>query len=472
MIKKWLYKLRYLLLILSSVLGLLWLSSSFGWYTRPIGVYWYNPYAQSFDINLTRAWNPLTQVLWYTKQVFVLNQYDWYWWELNFVAWWRWQKWLPYIYSRYIRSFDGRWSVAQWYIKSYFVCSELLWSETTMPGNCNSFNVWSDTSTVFWTFLKSLSTWDYYYFDYEVRHVNSLESHGSFCVSSSFYWYSLCFSLDSAADLSDSLWLENLDFDSLSSSLLYNPPNSPSWWWGWWAIWWGGYWWDSNRTVFDVYWELWYYRWLCYSDFALNNLATLSGWIDQFYYTDIEEDWIYYTWATVIDLYNYYWSWQSFAQWFNYWFVNYRKALNMSSSWLNPASNYVWRSKWLFTIADKYYHAWFWTTFELYDQYYNYCSYFLNIWDWDWEEDYDWPPLPDSVINIIGVWNFYQTWALSFLSWESKNFDAKSFFDSLTSRFNSLLLDESLWSLNIIWIIPPYILMVLIALLFIRMISH
>lgn len=471
MIKKWLYKLRYLLLILSSVLGLLWLSSSFAWYTRPIGVYWYNPYIQSFDINLTRAWNPLTQVLWYTKQVFVLNQYAWYNWQLNFVAWWRWQKWLPYIYSRRVRWDSNYWSIAQWYIKSYSVCSELLWSETTMPGNCTYSSVWSDTSSIFWTFLKSLSTWDYYYFDYYLDSPYRNDAQGSFCISSSFYWYSLCFSLNSTDDLSDSLWLENLDFDSLSSLLLYNPP---SWWWGWWAIWWDTplepdsekvYYSDNNQIYFDTFKAIWYTEDLCYSNFSLNNVVDIHT-----AYYDLFPSPSAWNWASIFDLYNN-WSYSvnnPFNAYFSWYSSRYNR-LNSSSDkgTMFIMSLYSWVSIWNYYIFDKLLNHEFIEAYETvsYKDYYSFCNMALNWFDPDWLFTWETSIWFDNIMIsqpcirnwtcISESWEFIFSGAneLWYFSWSDWIIDV---FNRIYSNVKTLFkVDRSLvWT---VWFLPDYI---------------
>lgn len=94
MIRKWLYKLRYFLILLSALLWLLGLSSSYwAWqdpvYIRQIWTYGYNPYSQSFDITVLNSWLPLTSTLWITKSMFYFE--NWHYWR-------RWENGLPYVY--------------------------------------------------------------------------------------------------------------------------------------------------------------------------------------------------------------------------------------------------------------------------------------------------------------------------------------------------------------------------------------
>ena len=140
--------LKYLFVFLICLFWFVGFSSA--WYTRQIGSYWYNPYIQSFDVNLTRSWNPLTNNLWYTKQIFVLYQSS-----SEFCGWF-WNDWLPYNYCR-------RRSSRQWNIQSYKTCNEILSVDnSSMPWNCVSNNVWDWTREVIKTFINSLTTSDYY----------------------------------------------------------------------------------------------------------------------------------------------------------------------------------------------------------------------------------------------------------------------------------------------------------------------
>lgn len=129
----------------------LWIINfSNAWYTRQVWVYGYNPYSPWYDVNFTRAWNPLTQNLWYTKQFFVISDWN-YWW---------WYNWLPYFFLNFW------WYSLQWIITEYNVCDEIFDIESSSwPWNCTTQNVWLDTSKILWNFLSSVKNTDYFYFN-------------------------------------------------------------------------------------------------------------------------------------------------------------------------------------------------------------------------------------------------------------------------------------------------------------------
>lgn len=224
---------------------------------------------------------------------------------------------------------------------------------------------------------------------------------------------------------------------------------------------------NTNRGVFDSYAEEWYVLKWCYSDFALNDLATSTWWIYQFYETNLD-DWVYYTWATVLDLFVEYGYWNSFESFFDYWYNTYSQSLKTDSP-----SKYVWLSKWLWNMSNKYYYAWLSNKYVDYTKLYNYCSYFVDF-DWDWDWDYIWPEIPSDVANNLSQSSSaieYLSWFIhnQLSSWNGQNFDADSFFNTLTTKFDRLLNNIN-WSY--VWLIPWYILAIMMALIFIRIISH
>lgn len=208
------------------------------WYTRQIWTYWYNPYAQSFDVNLTYKWNPLTQSLWYTKQLFLITSND----RRTYLWFWH-SSWVPYIYQR-----DKSCSSApfrQWIIKQFQICDQILDpNSSSKPWNCSEQNVWDWTSEILWNFMNSLLNTDYYYFETRVWNWCSY-AYFDFCISNQSVWNSFCFrSTSSYVDTNNSLGLVNeLDFSTFPTDVLSNPPGwyNPGYEWNqgnnWIAIW-------------------------------------------------------------------------------------------------------------------------------------------------------------------------------------------------------------------------------------------
>lgn len=139
---------QFFIILLISCFILLGSSFVSAWYTRQVWFYGFNPYLQSYDVNFSRAWNPLTQNLWYTKQMFYLYDYlDDY---INYKMFWFWNRWLPYIYlfSNYHRYWDNI-IFNQWNITNYLTCNEILTLSENMPSGCVSNLVWESTVNVF-----------------------------------------------------------------------------------------------------------------------------------------------------------------------------------------------------------------------------------------------------------------------------------------------------------------------------------
>ena len=176
----------------------------------------------------------------------------------------------------------------------------------------------------------------------------------------------------------------------------------------------------NNWEIWDSYANLWYVKSLCYGDFALDDLA-VSWDIEQFY--PDYEDGVYYTWASVFDLYNVY-SWgYGFDQFMNsylsFWYQSYNN---------NTARYFVGRSKWLWYLQYKVYiHRSTISQFS-YSNLYNYCSFALSYNpSIDADKPFTWSYTPPSSV-VDGVndindtpifpssWSvFYNTWA--FIPW-------------------------------------------------------
>ena len=234
---------------------------------------------------------------------------------------------------------------------------------------------------------------------------------------------------------------------------------------------------NSNSSVYNMYAEKWYTRWLCYSDRWIDNLATTTWWFEQFYWWDLD-DGVYYTGATIFDLYNYNSWWRTLYEWLDFRNTNY----NSSVSRNNPV-NYYNKPKWLWYWFYKYntiYKRNIWDNLNYTDMY-NYCSYFLNYnSSTQWDDIYNWPSLPswvdersplDYIFNppewsIIDKWLNWEygswwsgigSWSWNTWTWDEEDIekDMQDMFDNWYSQTAKLIDSDSFeW---VVGILPRYI---------------
>lgn len=273
-----------------------------------------------------------------------------------------------------------------------------------------------------------------------------------------------------------------ISFSKLSDVLVNYSTLSPFNWWAWW--WWSS-WWDlveltspySVRDVLYAYWEMWYTNWLCYWNFALNDLA-VSWTIDQFFDQDIE-DGVYYTWANIFQLYNTYSWWYNFNTYMNSLLARFYPSYNN-----NTALWFIWLSKWLwYNQYLLYIHRSTIQDFS-YQNLYNYCYFAIAIDQWSISLDDNFNKeminkwsLPTSVEeeltdsnNSVLVpwedsffnWSWFVPWSWwawwlwkSWSEWDEPS-DAYWLFSRLYDYISWLSEDFDLW-LTTKWVLPSVI---------------
>ena len=445
------------------------------WYTRQVWSYWYNPYLQSFDINLTRSWNPLTSNLWYTKQIFVIQQNS-----SDFCAWF-WNDWLPYSYCKMTSYFS------QWNITSYQTCAEIIdIDSTSQPSSCISSAVWLNTKEVIRNFLSKLTNNDYYYFDYS----RWWWWRWTFCISSHEIWKSFCFNFNTSNGFNNTLELETwLNFDSFPTSVLENPPSYISWWWD---EWWNSWSWDlvwialsSTGGAIDFYENrVWLNKDICYV--GVNSMSIL-------YWTS----WISFNQGgglTIFDAFQtLYWStWLNEVYvWINNWLLNYEQwfwndwnpmFLSNYNSWTNQVDIYY--DNLTFPFANNPVAVYFmasyieqvfanWLYNPSWSAVVSYCN--LKINNWTFEEIID-NSDKVSINNYIEKENIYKwlnsdwtekdywawlsSWVELAFSWDTslKN-SLKEFLDEAENNISSLkdISDSITWHILPVWIITPFV---------------
>lgn len=470
MIKLWrkrLYKFRYILIILSAILWLLGLSSSFwaywsdGPYIRQIWVYGYNPYQQAFDMSVLNSWLPLTQTLWITKNMFYFE---------NKYYWWRDSEGLPYVYI----ANDDNSPWCQGYITNYYTCSSIGGSWSIAVSNCSSLSVSSGTPEVFRAFFSNVSNSDYYQFN---KWGADFWTTWEFYISSDSLWQSIwrrwiqwvwgC----GSAGLT---WSKNytwISFDSFVNSMWNNSAwGVPSGWGGWNVV---NVWEDiTNWQVSDALNSYWFSKNICYGGVSAS--ADYSSSIP-------------WTWKTMFQLYQEFnptWI-SNIVDWYAYYKEGYIDYPYFQYSWgaYITDSHSPFLVNWNFMLSlYRLFQYWdrFGVSFYPASDIVEYCDLLLNkdpdsLYTWE-----DWKSIVDNS-NIIDYWSaVYRalswdtqqlySWSISNLSWENLSFTSDTFFSRLTDKFSRFMdFDES--GFVAVGVIPSYVLYFLFALILIRMIS-
>lgn len=484
-------KIKY---ILWSLLLLIWIINfSSAWYTRQVWTYWYNPYFNWYDVNLSNRWNPLTQNLWYTKQLFVISDRVFWWWSSN---------WLPYFYAN---SPYWNWLV-QWNPWKYYVCDEIIDSSSeSMPLNCMANLVGEDTSSIFWNFLSTLKNSDYFYFDYYTAWWYNSYFNYTFCISNHSVWSSLCFNdnqtnWDHSNTYTWNMWYTNLSFDNINASILKNPPSSL---WGWTINIWT--WWielsssDSAVNYFEN--NYWFNQNICY--IWVNDMTTMwwsSVSFSQWNWLNIFEAYKQLYWNSDLD---------KVYVWINSRLINYEqwyqtswnpRFLSTYNSWTNQvdlyynnltfpfANNPVWvyfMASNIINFKEKtiYYDDIDWSAVV------DYCNIILQDWSFDdilsdavkeninkstEQENINKWLNPDWTVKYSYVpknytWFMDYSWSDVFVSWIGGEYtwDISDFFDRAISSFESILnkVDHSVTWMLPNWFIFAFLLVVLFKIL-------
>lgn len=461
MIRKWLYKLRYFLILLSALLWLLGLSSSYwAWqdpvYIRQIWTYGYNPYSQSFDITVLNSWLPLTSTLWITKSMFYFE--NWHYWR-------RWENGLPYVYVD---------NYTQWYIERYYTCTSIVWSWNSPVSNCTRLPVSAWTPEVFRAFFSNVSNNDYFQFS---KWWADFWTTWSFFVSSDKLWQAIWWDWavwvgwPNGAGLTWSLGYSWITFDSFVNSMWDNSAwGVPSWSWGWIVV---NNWTSlTNWQVSNALWSYGFSKNICYwgvSSSADYSTAIAWTWKSIFQlYQEFNPLWI----SNIVDWYSYYRNWYIDYPYFS---------LSWSTYITDPNSPFLFSWNFMLSLYRliKFWEI-YWVSFYPSSDIIEYCDLLINK---DPNSEYtgeDWTSIVNnstvidywSSIYASLSWDYQQlySWTIGNLSWEDLKFDSQSFFQNLTDKFSRFMDFDESW-FKVVWIIPSYILVFMFALILLRIIS-
>ena len=396
-------------------------------YERDINVWGYNPYAQSYNLNITRNWTFLSEILWTTRPIFMLKSDSAFFWTVN---------WIPYfagvLYDQSV----------EWFINAYWVCSDL--DDLT---TCSSHTVWTNTPTLFSNFLSSLTTSDYYRFEY----VNNTPANGSYGWRTQCSYASLGICSQALSNCllftigSDPFWISCSDcscnnnyhsvltgswsintywpdlFSNIPTAFLSYPPSVGGNFDGSWV----------NNAVDSSYWTYtpitwnivyvpgsvctnwkaknWYEsNWMtvnsCYTYYSESNYITGLAWYDP--WMSVDSLWRYTStlrrsWNTG--------SFMEFDKWFSFWSYAYDTYKRWIHTWSELYTNVPNAIPWYFariygsSWSDKEYVDY--CNIVLSDSSYLNSSYtwvnynsvcWTTIWNWDWTVDEDWTTPWDS----------------------------------------------------------------------------
>lgn len=235
MIKK--LKLIGLAVILLQGLGMIhsWVEA---WYIRQIWYYWYNPYSQSVDIQITKNGTFLSMTAWNTKKIFVLKDGN------NDKSYFiRWYNGVPYYYWYFWiqGSSNNYYWTTQWRLNKYFTCDEIIPDVNENTTNCVEHTIDNNTKIVLGNFLKTVTNDDYFLIDTNTQHAynsNIWYKNDTLCISSNNAWNSICFyawakiwtvgnnSYSKYIDTNNNLqFTANQDRLTINNAYIYNPPS-------------------------------------------------------------------------------------------------------------------------------------------------------------------------------------------------------------------------------------------------------
>jgi len=235
----------------------------------------------------------------------------------------------------------------------------------------------------------------------------------------SFYWNYI-----ERANLISTFWPLPSDYQNAINNWIFETSPIQWGWWPWW--WWWSSWWDlvelesayNVSEVLNAYWEMWYTNNLCYWNFALDDLAV--SWSTQQFFEQDLEDWVYFTWASIFDLYRVYSWWYNFNTFMNSWLARFYPSYNNDISlWFIWYSKALWYNQYLIyihrpTIQDF-----------SYQNLYNFCylSVAINNWSVSLDDNFNssminnWS-LPSSVEEELeSPWSILIPWTWSIFNW-------------------------------------------------------
>lgn len=349
-------------------------------------------------------------------------------------------------------------SCVNWIIQGFFVCSSRPSTILKNDGSC----VYKEWFSELWLFLNWVDRYSYN------LHNTATSSYWVICLYKLNDINYVC--IDNVSYKTSSSWYPSEDI--ILSEAINNPfsNNSSRPWTSfipstgsrlWWRLITSS--WYTNSQMVEAYECLGLHPSLCYWWFPITNI--FQPW-EQF------EDFTWYIageWASVFDLYNLYsGSFSSLNQFLN-------TVLTRYQNW--QINSFITEPKALLMLGSQMNVAWLKTSYIS-----TYCDLLLNknndsIYTWNSVDDLRArscvrsQKINDSLTNSEWddiVWQGSNVWI--FGSGDDVDFDPETFFSNILWRVESWLDKISVWTA--VGIVPWYIILFTLALIFIRMISH
>lgn len=494
---------KYLLWIWITLLWLIGFSSS--WYAQPVWIYKFNSiYDTNYKIWFLKGGAVLTEYLWQWKSTLALDSDTLFWWGTN---------WQPYFYDPNF----------QWFFEKYCACSILTW-DTSVPENCSCQPITWDYQELFMWFFSKLKNDDYWYYDYVSDSYSSSQGWWDkkwirVCFSSEEIWNSLCFQSFSCWSNSfyycDGGWewslvnsqeLEHVTFWLLPYSWIWYAP-----WQAWYGGGWNIEWWSNTSDQVVMSWDLLYQK--CTNSYVISQ-------IDKEYWHDSFRNWCH---AWTFDTWSIIWDYTWIVTYTPWIWVDFKYVYNNTNDWLSrnhwlesnldtmaryqewkfwPTNPFMWKPLYLYTYILNLYNNWLpfpwyitnydvlnycqlmlysdldaeykWSYFKSYCDDLKYKNDFWSVSTWELgniDDDEILPPWFD-----IWWWDTSSSWTVVsadwswVLSWDTnKNYDWKNFINDLFQKLKTVYQKPVNW---LVWIVPSYIIVFLLALILFRFLAH
>lgn len=232
-------------------------------------------------------------------------------------------------------------------------------------------------------------------------------------------------------------------------------------WWGWdiitdtWSI-------TNFEAILWYNYTYWFNESYCYWGYPISDIFNSTDNPENFTWFEL------WSGAYIYDIFDAYsWSYFSSASQFYQSFYS-RYLINNIASFYNYPKALYW-------IVERY--AWLYDHYQTYDpniwisKLVSYCE----LYKLDPDALYTWGDISaenwysNLIWEITDKWRYYDSGPLSILSWENIKFWSDEFFTNILNKINTSLDNVSN---NAVWVIPRYILVVLVALILFRIISH
>lgn len=481
-------------------------------------------YDNNYMLTFLKGGGVLSNYLWTSKSVLALNS--------NTLFWWMWD-WYPYFYDNHWQGYFSQYCSCDPLISDTTVptnCS-CLDIDSSSPELFKNFfkqvnawdyayyhyqpyySAWQGCSNSYWwvsVCFSSSSIWRSLCFK-QARCSWGCQWNWCSSICSQFWW---C-----GGGLENSQNYTSLTFWNIPYSDIWYAPWQ-AWYDWWWNIEWSSSIWNNTSLTWNVMYST------CTNWYVVSQITNLYWWINNICYAWTNNTWIINDWVarTPID------QWLNFKEVYN-WSLNitingatpyYSSYLDWFNTWINNITRYKlwqisfdvfrWQPTYLYAYFDRLYNNWViaWNTdaynianicklalFSDLSQQYNWTQFSnvcsdLNYNAWNGWTVTTWEvwSIEDDSQEIIPWWTYIWWWwqgawwwnnsTFSWnivsvdwswtLSWNTnQNFDWTTFINNFYQKLQANFQKPYNW---LVWIVPTYILVFMIALILFRFLSH